>query len=216
MENFKTYYQINEGIGSAIAAAAGAVAGGIGSTIRKGEEIVGGLAGKVVPGKAKGMAEGDFLMPDIDSVTTFEDLNKLVTGVINKGKFGEVKDQAVGFAVDQVLGLIPGAGNIKSAYDFFKGVSKQPDESDTGSFIDLLDVDDDLAKIIDDPIEGRFLKFIQKKIANKTGKIPPDWDINMDLKQYLSDEFEGRTVAGSEEAKGPAVKADPHLKNIKA
>ena len=199
MDNFKIYYQLNEGIASKLMGGVKAVADAPGKVIDAG---IG--------------AAGDLAVPNIADITTFEDLNKIIKGIIMKAKVGEVTDRAIGVAVDQVLGVFPFASNIKSGLDLLRGAAKQPDGKETGSFIDRLDVDDELSMIVDDTIEGKFLKFIQKKLEGKKGPIPPDWDINMELKQYLSDEFKGRTVAGSEEAKGPAVKADPHLKNIKA
>ena len=150
--------------------------------------------------------------PESTSIDTFDDLNRVITGIINKAKLGEVKDQAVGMVVDTVIGLIPGAGAAKTAFDFFKGVTKQPDANETGSFIDQLDVDDQLSMIVDDTVEGKFLKFIQKQIKGKKGPIPPEWNINAELKQYLANQFGGRTVAGSEEDKPVA---DPHLRTLK-
>ena len=198
MDSFKTYYHINEGIGS---------------SLKKGVAAVAGAPGKAV-GAAVGAA-GDLAVPNIKNITTFEDLNKMIDGIITKARVGEVADMAIGVAVDQVIGLIPFAGNIKSGFDLLKKASKQPDGNETGSFIDKLDVDDQLSKIVDDPIEGKFLKFIQKQIKGKKGNIPPDWDINMELKQYLASQFGGRTVAGTDEARGNTVKTDPHLKAIK-
>ena len=223
MDNFKTYYQINEGVIDkikSVGAKVGGAVGSIGSSREADANLpsmtgatgkVKGAVGAVVPDKVKGMTEGDFLVPG-KPVETYEDLNRLITGVINKAKFGAVKDQAVGAAVDLALGWCPPCNNAKTVIDFFKGVSKQPDDQDTGSFIDRLDVDDDLAKIIDDPIEGKFLKHVQKKISTKKGKIRPDWDINKDLKQFLSTNFGGRTVAGGKDVE---PKADPHLKTLK-
>ena len=173
MDNFKTYYQINELFG-------------------KGEQPI----------------PGD---PKAASIDTFEDLNRVITGIINKARVGEVKDLAVGMAVDAVLSLVPGAGAAKSAFDFFKGVTKQPDEVETGSFVDKLDVDDQLSMIVDDTIEGKFLKAIQTQIKGKKGLIPPGWDINKELKQYLSDQFGGRTVAGANKVQ---PKSDPHLNQL--
>ena len=160
-----------------------------------------GIGETPVPGDAKAA-----------SVDTFEDLNRVITGIINKARLGEVKDQAVGMVVDTVIGLIPGAGAAKTAFDFFKNATKQPDEVETQSFVDELDVDDQLSMIVDDTIEGKFLKFIQKQVEGKKGTIPPDWNINQELKQYIANEFEGRTVAGSEKDK-PVT--DPHLKTLK-
>tara|TARA_R110000824_G_scaffold242390_2_gene431101 strand:+ start:461 stop:985 length:525 start_codon:yes stop_codon:yes gene_type:complete len=154
-------------------------------------------------------APGD---PKAASVDTFEDLNRVITGIINKARMGEVKDQAVGMAVDAVLSMIPGAGAAKSAFDFFKNVTKQPDGVETQSFVDQLDVDDQLSMIVDDTIEGKFLKVIQKQVEGKKGPIPPEWNINKELKQYIANEFENRTVAGSAEDKPVA---DPHLKTLK-
>ena len=160
-----------------------------------------GIGETPVPGDAKAT-----------SIDTFEDLNRVITGIINKARLGEVKDQAVGMVVDTVLSMIPGAGAAKTAFDFFKGVTKQPDEVETGSFVDQLDVDDQLSMIVDDTIEGKFLKVIQKQVEGKKGPIPPEWNINKELKQYIANEFENRTVAGSAEDKPVA---DPHLKTLK-
>jgi hypothetical protein len=173
MDNFKTYYQINELFG-------------------RGEQPI----------------PGD---PEAASIETFEDLNRVITGIINKAKMGEVKDLAVGMAVDAVLSLVPGAGAAKTAFDFFKGVTKQPDSVETGSFVDKLDVDDQLSMIVDDTIEGKFLKAIQAQIKGKKGLIPQEWDINKELKQYLSDQFGGRTVAGANKVQ---PKSDPHLNQL--
>ena len=195
MDNFKTYYQVNE----------------IWDKAMKAASTMANLPGKAIDAAVG--ATGDLAVPNIKNITTFEDLNKMISGIITKARVGEVADMAIGVAVDQVIGMIPFAGNIKSGLDLLKKASKQPDGNDTGSFIDKLDVDDNLSKIVDDPIEGNFLKHIQKVIEGKKGPIPPDWDINMELKQYLANEFGGRTVAGSEEDKPVA---DPHLRDIKA
>jgi len=203
MDNFKTYYQVNEATYYQV--------NEIFDKAKKAVAAVASAPGKVADAAVGAM--GDLAVPDIANINTFEDLNRIIKGLITKARVGEVADQAVSFAVDQVLGVFPFASNIKSGIDLLRGATKQPDGEDTGSFIDKLDVDDELSKIVDDPIEGNFLKHIQKVIEKKKGPIPPDWDMNMQLKQYLSDEFEGRTVAGSEEDKPVA---DPHLKSIKA
>ena len=59
---------------------------------------------------------------NISQVTTYGELNQLVSGIIQSAKTGEQARQLGGFALDQILGVIPGAGNVASAFDLFKAL----------------------------------------------------------------------------------------------
>ena len=74
-----------------------------------------------------------------------------------------------------------------------------PDEARTGTALDILDVDDDVSAIVDDPIENAFLKSVSSKIEGMSDD-KPLVDLNMSklLAQYISKEFSNRTVVGYE------------------
>ena len=153
--------------------------------------------------KAKGVAKGvvDTVsadeVGDIERIETYEDLRTVIGGIIKQKQQGEMSSTLV----DTALGEIPGFDTATTLFDLLKAAGGRPDEevdTQTGSVIDKLDVDDQLATIVDDKIENNFLTYIQKKIESEDGPIPGDWNINNELKQYLASKFGGRTVTGDE------------------
>ena len=211
MDNFKTYYLANEGIPlpAGVTAAARAGMGKAKKIVDTGHTGARNVAGKVVD-TASGVADiaddaaggwisGQAHIPKIESIETFEDLRNVIKGIIYKAQHG----QLVGKAVETLAGSGIKALEVgKTLADFLKMAAEQPDDAiktQTGSFIDSLDVDDQLATIIADPIEASFLTYMQKKIENETGDLPPGWNINKELKQFLSTKFAGRTVTGDQE-----------------
>tara|TARA_R110002020_G_C16084334_1_gene757360 strand:- start:84 stop:659 length:576 start_codon:yes stop_codon:yes gene_type:complete len=190
MKNFKQYYLSNEGIASTLAGAADTAvdkAQAVAGDIQKGAEAV------MDPG---GVVSGEADVPNIKELKTFEELKEVLTDIAQQKHRGKVKDAVVGGALDQ----IPGIGIAKTIGDVIKAVVDKPDEvkTQTGSVIDKLDMDDQLATIIADPVEDNFLAHVLNKIEKETGPIPADWDINNELKQYLSTKFSGRTVTGNQ------------------
>tara|TARA_R110001583_G_C5503373_1_gene395972 strand:+ start:74 stop:733 length:660 start_codon:yes stop_codon:yes gene_type:complete len=200
MITFKQYFF--EGFSSKLAGAMGAVKGGL-------KKIVGGaaagadVASDVVSGVKKG-AKGvvDTVSTDevagIEKIETYEDLRTVIGGIIKQKQQGEMSSTLV----DTALSEIPGFDTATTLFDLLKAAGDRPDEevdTQTGSVIDKLDVDDQLATIVDDKIEDNFLTYIQKKIESEDGPIPGDWNINNELKQYLASKFGGRTVTGDEQ-----------------
>ena len=153
--------------------------------------------------KAKGVAKGvvDTVsadeVGDIERIETYEDLRTVIGGIVKQKQQGEMSSTLV----DTALSEIPGLDTATTLFDLLKAAGARPDEevdTQTGSVIDKLDVDDQLATIVDDKIEDNFLAHMQKKIEKETGPIPGDWNINNELKQYLASKFGGRTVTGDE------------------
>ena len=153
--------------------------------------------------KAKGVAKGvvDTVsadeVGDIERIETYEDLRTVIGGIIKQKQQGEMSSTLV----DTALSEIPGLGTATTLFDLLKAAGARPDEkvdTQTGSVIDKLDVDDQLATIVDDKIENNFLTHMQKKIESESGPIPGDWNINNELKQYLASSFGGRTVTGDQ------------------
>ena len=219
MDSFKTYYLSNEGIASSIA--------GMGdSALRAGKQVATDLKkggqrikkevtsdkgiGQKVAGVADAMVDttaevvddvatteiGGDKAPSIESIKTFEDLREVINDIITQ----KHQDRVKGTVSSAVTDMIPVVGQAKTLGGVLGAIADKPDEVkvQTGSVIDKLDVDDQLATIVDDRIEDNFLAHMQKEIESESGPIPGDWNINNKLKQYLTNKFAGRTVTGDE------------------
>jgi hypothetical protein len=71
------------------------------------------------------------------------------------------------------------------------------------NWIGQLDVDDEYSAIVDDTIENGFLQTIARKLEKKPDNTPlePDFNMNDELTQYISNKHEKRTVTGIRESK---------------
>jgi hypothetical protein len=132
---------------------------------------------------------------------TYGDLKKAIRSISLKQKGQALVSQGKSLAIDQVLGLIPGASNVKTALDFVQAVVAKPDTKKTGTWIDKLDVDDQMSKIVDNTVENGFIKYIADEIASKSDDEPLESDFNMNAKlvNYLKQEYSGRHITGIKE-----------------
>ena len=225
MDNFKTYYLANEGFASRVKAAAGAVGGGIKKGIKRAKKAVtsdksmlrkvagvadagieaakdvGGGVGKEVVSVADkvtgGQITGDKKLEDIEKIETYEDLRAVIDGIINQKRMSDMQDAGVS-AIKSAAGPVGALSDVGNLLRATAGIDDEV-ETQTGSVVDILRIDDQLATIVDDRIESNFLTHMQKKIETEKGPIPPDWNINKELKQFLSTKFAGRTVTGDQE-----------------
>ena len=125
---------------------------------------------------------------------TYGDLKKAIKAIGLKQK-----GTAIGnVVVDTVLNLLPGAGLAKNTCDFLKIAFNKPDTKKTDSWLDKLDVDDDMSAIVDDTVENGFLKLIAKTIESESDDKPLESDFNMNQRMvdYLKQNYGGRTVTG--------------------
>ena len=85
------------------------------------------------------------------------------------------------------------------AFDALKALAKLPDKARPAGALGNLDVDDDVSKIVDDPIENKFLNVMAAKFASIPDNKPLG-DVNMtnQLANFMSKEFNSRTVKGFE------------------
>ena len=156
----------------------------------------------------------------IDDVETVGDLRKLIASAQDAKRWeqtkGEAGDAVKGAIVDEILGKIPGASAAKSMFDFVKTSYELPDEARTGTALDALDVDDEVAAIVDDPVENAFLSVFAEDLKSQDASTPIA-DINMTamLSKYLKGEFDGRTVAGFQEGKKIKITRNKLKKIIK-
>jgi hypothetical protein len=136
-----------------------------------------------------------------DAIQTVGDLRALIQTAQLKKRGEQLKsgvvDAAKSAIVDEIVGKIPGLATAKSLFDFARTAYTLPDESRTGTALDHLDVDDDVSKIVDDPIENAFLASLGKTLDELDDNIKLE-DINMTqrLQKYIADNFNKRTVAG--------------------
>ena len=130
---------------------------------------------------------------------TYGDLKKLISAITLKQKGTKVGKMAL----DTIIGEIPGANIAKSSFDFIKAAFGKPDTKKTSTWLDKLDVDDDMSAIVDDTVENGFLKVIAKTLESESDTKPLEQDFNMNAKMvaFLGDEYSGRTISGIKEVK---------------
>lgn len=127
-------------------------------------------------------------------LSTYGDLKKAVNVIKLKQKGNKISGQGM----DTLIGAIPLIGNAKSVYDFIKAAINKPDDKKTNTWLDKLDIDDDMSKIIDDTVENGFLDYIVTKINSTPDDTPLEQNFNMndELSKYLKQKYNDRTVVG--------------------
>jgi hypothetical protein len=132
------------------------------------------------------------------NLETYGDLKKLISNIKLKQRGEKIMSKGKEFALDQVLGLIPGASNAKTAFDFLKTAISKPDTKKTNTWLDKLDIDDDMSKIIDDAVENGFMESMAQSLESESDSKPLEDDFNMNQKlvDYLKEKYKGRTVTG--------------------
>jgi hypothetical protein len=132
---------------------------------------------------------------------TYGDLKKLIKAISVKQKGEKIISQGKEFALDQLLGLIPGASNAKTAFNFFSAAFKKPDTKKTGTWLDKLDIDDDMSNIVDDTVENGFMKALSATLEKEpdTKLLEPDFNMNAKMVDYLRSKHNGRFVSGIKE-----------------
>jgi hypothetical protein len=135
------------------------------------------------------------------NLETYGDLKKLINGISKQQKGEKIISKGKEFALDQILGLIPGASNAKTAFDFIKTAISKPDAKKTNTWLDKLDIDDEMSQIVDDTVENGFMQAMAKSIDSESDTKPLEDDFNMNAKMvdYLKQTYAGRTVSGIKE-----------------
>jgi hypothetical protein len=132
-------------------------------------------------------------------LNTYGDLKKVIKAISLKQKGEKVGDVALG----TLLGFIPGADAAKTTFDFIKAAFSKPDTKKTKTWLDKLDIDDEMSAIVDDTVENGFLQALTNTIDNESDNKPLEQDFNMNAKMvnYLKKQYSGRTIAGIQENK---------------
>jgi len=135
------------------------------------------------------------------NLETYGDLKKLINIIKLKQKGQKIISKGKEFALDQVLGLIPGASNAKTAFDFLKTAISKPDTKKTNTWLDKLDIDDKMSAIVDDTVESGFMQAMADTIQNEPDNksLEDDFNMNQKMVDYLRDKYEQRTITGIKE-----------------
>ena len=146
---------------------------------------------------------------------TYGELKTIIQNISAKQK-GE---KVAGIAVDVIIGLVPGLEAAKKTFDFIKAVVTKPDDKKTKTWIDNLDIDDNVSAIVDDTVENGFMKYISQIIDSKDNEeiIDPEFfNMNAKMKKYLQDKYNQRYIAGIKEGKVDKERLLQIKKGVKA
>lgn len=134
-----------------------------------------------------------------NELKTYGDLKKVIKVISLKQKGEKIGN----ITIDTIIGVIPGFGAAKTTYDVVKAAMSRPDTKKTNTWLDKLDIDDSMSKIIDNTVESGFLQMISKVIERESDSKPLEQDFNMNQKlvDYLKQNYDGRTITGIQELK---------------
>jgi len=132
-------------------------------------------------------------------LNTYGDLKKVIKAITLKQKGEKLGNVALG----ALMGLIPGADAAKSTFDFIKAAISKPDAKKTNTWLDKLDIDDEMSAIVDDTVENGFMQMMTKTIELKPDNesLADDFNMNNEMVNYLKKTYQGRTVSGVKENK---------------
>jgi hypothetical protein len=130
---------------------------------------------------------------------TYGDLKNVINSIALKQKGQQIGS----VALDTVIGLIPGAAAAKTTFDFIKAAISKPDDKKTNTWLDKLDIDDQMSAIVDDTVENGFMQAMSKSIEGESDDKSLESDFNMNARMvgFLQNKYKGRTVAGIKENK---------------
>jgi hypothetical protein len=135
---------------------------------------------------------------EFSKLETYGDLKKLIQIITLKQKGKKIVSQGVELTIDQLLGLFPGASNVKTGVDFIRAAISKPDVKKTKTWLDKLDIDDDMSKIVDDTVENGFMKAMAASIKAEPNdkSLEPDFNMNAKMVNYLKQQYGGRHITG--------------------
>ena len=130
---------------------------------------------------------------------TYGDLKKVIKSINLKQKGEKIGNIALG----TIIGFIPGADVAKTTFEFIRAAISKPDTKKTGTWLDKLDIDDEMSAIVDDTVENGFMQTMSDTIESEPDdkQLEDNFNMNDKMVNYLKDKYEGRTVSGIQETK---------------
>lgn len=124
-----------------------------------------------------------------DKVETWEDFREIMAVAIKSKELEKLagSGEAVGKAAKNLLGLLPGVGTVKSALELggqikdladVVGIAGDLDDkkAEKSELLSYFNIDDGYSELVDDRLEGEFLKWLPTWLGDKTGPIDPSMD----------------------------------------
>jgi hypothetical protein len=144
-------------------------------------------------------------------LNTYGDLKKVIKAIALKQKGEKIGNVALG----TLMSFIPGAEAAKTTFDFIKAAISKPDAKKTNTWLDKLDIDDEMSAIVDDTVENGFMQMMSKTIEAESDDklLEPNFNMNAKMVDYLKTTYKGRTVAGIKENK-EANKLKEYIKTL--
>ncbi len=129
---------------------------------------------------------------DLNQESTFGELKSVLNSIIKSVK--AKKGLEIGKAA---LGFVPVVGDITGAAEFLLTLKNVADKDRPNNFLARFDLDDEVAKIVDNNLENDFIKELVKKIENiSDSKKLGDFSMTDQLNGYLAKNFSNRTITG--------------------
>ena len=94
-------------------------------------------------------------------LNTYGDLKKVIKAITRKQKGEKVG----GVALGTLMGFIPGADVALTTFDFIRAATSKPDTKKTKTWLDKLDIDDEMSAIVDDTVENGFMQMMSKTVS---------------------------------------------------
>lgn len=138
-----------------------------------------------------------YLLDEAAELQTVGQLKKLIQ--IHRAK--EAGKEAGKMAAEKAIEQIPFVSNVFSVWRGIKDTKEMlgklygaGDDFRTNTALDKLSIDDNVSKIVDDPIEIAFLNYLMKDYFAQADDNDPLPDLNVLLNQYLASNFKGYKV----------------------
>ena len=138
------------------------------------------------------------------AVQTVGELKKILTlhrqQALGKGAAKIAGGAIVDSVVDEITGKVPGLqaafnlfAGLKNTRELLKKLYSAEDDFKTNTGLDKLNVNDDVSKIVDDPIEDAFLKVLIKSLETMDDNDPIP-DVNEKLQDFIKLKFNQHSV----------------------
>jgi len=136
-----------------------------------------------------------------ENILILKEENKDITwGQLKKDlkKFASLKKGAE--VSKAVSGFIPYVGGAQDLYGVIKGLTNIPDSKRSTHFLSKFDIDDQIAAIVDNKLEKKFIDSVVKEIEEKNeNEVIRDFNMTDMLNKFLNDEFDNRGITGYQE-----------------
>ena len=155
-----------------------------------------GFGSKAKMNKATGGLPGE---EPTHGMQTVGDLRKFVKLMRMKTAGGEIGKRAVAALADILPGggtILGALGDIKDGAGLLRKLYSMDDKYQSNTKMDALNIDDNVSKIVDDPIETNFVNYmIKDKFANASDDESLDnYNMTKLLQDYIAKEFDKITV----------------------